>query len=134
MMWFIVCKDDCPYKNGMPGFVFQGYYPSSPKRPEFAFANDLFLAFHLIHMGGPSSKQGFCTALQKYFEMRKNPHENGCEVLEQSLDMSNHRSLQTSTIISLEHIQRGKRFDRSSRLNPIISRDSARLSHPICSI
>ena len=134
MMRFIVCKDDCRYKNGMPGFVSQGYYPSSPKRPEFAFATDLFLVFHLIHMRGPSSKQGFCTALQKYFEMRKSPHENGCEVLEQLLDMSNRRSLQTSTTITLEHIQPGKRSNRSSRLNPIISCDSARLSHSICSI
>ena len=50
------------------------------------------------------------------------------------LDMSNHRSLQTSTTISLEHIQPAKRSNRSSRLNPIISCDSARLSHLICSI
>jgi hypothetical protein len=134
MMRFTVCKDDCPYKNGMPGFVSQGYYPSSPKRPEFAFGTDLFLAFHLLHMGGPSSKQGFCTMLQKYFEIRKSPHENGCEVLEQLLDMSNHRSLQTSTTISLEHIQPGKRSDQPSQLNPIISCDSSRLLHPICSI
>ena len=133
-MRFVVCKEDCQYKNGMPGFVSQGYYPSSPKRPEFAFATDLFLVFHLIHMRGPSSKQGFCTALQMYFEMRKSPHENGCEVLEQLLDMSNRRSLQTSTTISLEHIQPGKRSNRLSRLNPIISCDSSRLSHPICSI
>src|SRR5271167_4576081 len=87
MIRFIICKDDCRYKNGMPGFVSQGYYPSSPKRPEFAIATHIFLVFHLIHMKGPSSKQGFCTALQTYFEMQKGAHENGCEALDQLLDM-----------------------------------------------
>ena len=133
-MRFIVCKDDCPYKNGMPGFLSQGYYPSSPKRPEFAFSTRLFLVFHVIHMRGPSSKQGFCTGLQTYFELLKSPLENGCEVLEQLFDMSNYRSLVTSTTISLEHIQPGKRLNRSSRQKPIISFDSSRISLPICSI
>src|SRR5947207_14843116 len=99
MMRFIVCKDDCRYKNGMPGFVSQGYYPSSPKRPEFAFATDLILVFHLIHMRGPSSSQRFSTALQKYFKMRKSAHEMACEGLEQLLDVSNGRSLQTATTL-----------------------------------
>jgi hypothetical protein len=133
MMRFIVCKDDCPYKNGMPGFLSKGYYPSSPKRPEFAFSTRLFLVFHVIHMRSPSSKQGFCTGLQTYFELLKSPLENGCEVLEQLFDMSNHRSLVTSTTISLEHIQPGKRPNRSSRQKAIVSFDSSRISLPICS-
>jgi hypothetical protein len=133
MMSFIVCNDDCPYKNGMPGILSRGYYPSSPKRPEFAFATDIFLVFHLIHMKGPSSKQGFCTALQTYFELRKSPLENGCEVLKQLFDMSNCRFLQASTTISLEHIQPGKRSNQSSRLKSIISFDSAKILRQICS-
>ena len=126
MMRFIICKDDCRYKNGMPGFLSQGYYPSSPKRPQFAFATNLFIVFHLIHMNGPSSKQGFCAALQIYFELLKNLPRNECEVLEQLLDMSNRRSLQTSMTISLEYIPPGKRCNRSSSLKPIILFDSAR--------
>lgn len=105
-MEFIVCKDDCRYKKGMPGFLSQGYYPSSPKQPRFAFATHLFLVFHLLRMKGPSSKQGFCTALQSYFELLKYLPENGCEV-EQLLDNSNRRSLQTSTTISLVYTPPG---------------------------
>jgi hypothetical protein len=56
-----------------------------------------FLVFHVIHMKSPSAKQGFCTGLQTYFELLKSPLENGCEVLEQLFDISNRRSLQTST-------------------------------------
>ena len=80
MMRFTVCRDDCSYGNAMPGFVSRGYYPSSPKRPKFAFSIDIFHFFHLIHMKGPSSKQGFCTALQTFVESRKTPHETEYEV------------------------------------------------------
>jgi len=107
MMTFIVCKDDCPYKKGMPGFLSQGYYPSSSKEPRFAFATNLFLFFHLLHMRFPSSKQGFCTTLQTYFELLKHLPENGCEVLEQLLDDSNRRSLETSTTFSLVYTPPG---------------------------
>ena len=76
MKEFVICEEDCPLQKGMVGFLSQRYYPSSPKRPQFAFHTDIFVLFHLIHMKGPSSKQGFCTALQVFLEMRKTPHDN----------------------------------------------------------
>ncbi len=80
-MKFTICETNCPYKDSMLGFLSQGYYPSSPKRPKYAFAIDVFELFHLIHMNGPSSKQGFCTAFQLFVESRKTLQNSECEVL-----------------------------------------------------
>jgi len=81
-MEFKVCHEDCPFKNGMPGFLSQGFYPSSPKQPQFAISTNILLFFHLLHMKSPSSKQGFCTAIQTYLELLKDLPENRCEVIQ----------------------------------------------------
>ena len=106
MMRFTMCEEDCSHKNGMASFLSQGYYPSSPKWPQFAFAIDIFQFFHLIHMKGPSSKQGFCLALQIFVESRKSSHENEYEANLVAY-VANCRFRETCTTTSLEYTQPG---------------------------
>jgi hypothetical protein len=71
---FKICETGCPYQKGWLGFLSKQCYPSSPKKPRFAFSTDLPDFFHLLYMGGPSSKQGFCTAVQRFLEYKVTPH------------------------------------------------------------
>lgn len=71
---FIICEIDCPYKNGMLGFLSKQCYPSSPKKPHFAFSTDFPEFFHHLYMGGSSSKQGFCTAVQHFLKYKLTSH------------------------------------------------------------
>ena len=80
MKLIIVCNENCEYKDGMLGFYALGYFPSSPKRPQFAFSVHLLETFHEMHMRSPSSKKGFCDAFQHLFEKREYLNGLKCRV------------------------------------------------------
>jgi|ERR1700733_1257681 len=106
MMEFTLCESDCPYTNGMLGFLAKQCYPSSPKRPHFAISIDLPDFFHELYMGGPSSKQGFCTAVQRFLQHKTTLDEM---VHINLSDLPNARSQKTYTITFLMYIVPGKR-------------------------
>jgi hypothetical protein len=107
---FRICKTSCSYKNGMLGFLSKQCYPSSPKKPQFAFSTDLPEFFHLLYMGGPSSKQGFCTAIQRFLEYKVTPHpENNYKVHAYLSDLPNARSQKTYMKTLSTSIVPGKR-------------------------
>ena len=95
---FIICEAGCPYRNGMLGFLSKQCYPSTPTKPCFAISTDLPEFFHLLYMGGPSSKQGFCTAIQRFLEYRVTPHPDiDYEVVHVPFSYLNARSQKTYT-------------------------------------
>jgi len=107
---FGICETGCLYQNGMLGFLAKQCYPSSPKKPQFAFSTDLPEFFHLLYMGGPSSKQGFCTAIQRFLEYRVTPHpEIDYEVHVQLSDLVDIRSQKTYMKTFSTFIVPGKR-------------------------
>ena len=64
---FVMCGNDCPFKDGLPGLLREHYFPSSPKGPTYAIHEDILELFHLLKI--PKSR--FCQALQAFIETRK---------------------------------------------------------------
>jgi hypothetical protein len=56
---FPVCKNGCCFLESFPGFLAEGYYPSTPKQPNLTIHVDVLEFFHLMHMKDPSSKLVF---------------------------------------------------------------------------
>jgi len=61
-----MCEPDCRFSTALSGLLGKRYYPSSPKRPEFAIHEDVLELYHLLKI--PKSR--FCHALQAFLETR----------------------------------------------------------------
>lgn len=69
-MDFWICGDECERHAAWLGLTSRGFYPSTPRRPNYVISEDIFYFFHSLHMRGPSSKQSYCAALETFLRKK----------------------------------------------------------------
>lgn len=74
LLEFEHCSNKCPSQPAMLGFLRKGYYPSAPKRPNFAISEDILHFYHDMFTHGSVSKRAFCIAIQ-LLTRRKGPKQ-----------------------------------------------------------
>lgn len=65
---FDIYDPSCPSKDAILGFLSQGYFPSSPKKPEYAIEKNIIDFFYEMNMTGTCSKQVFYQTLHPYLQ------------------------------------------------------------------
>src|SRR5579862_4994956 len=74
LLEFEHCSNNCPSQPAMLGFLSKGYYPSAPKRPNFAISEDILHFYHDMFTHGSVSKMAFCIAIE-WLIRRKGPKQ-----------------------------------------------------------
>ena len=70
MRQFEICATDCSRHSGMLGFVTKGFYPSSPRKPQFAVHQNVIEMYNHMEKLGPSSKQVYIGAMLIFLQRR----------------------------------------------------------------